>query len=399
MSWTTCLKADCSIPDKLPATCPHCSAQFINQSVLDIHMQRCPTTEEEKNVGRGRGQGRGRCTGQVRRGSCLTSYKYHTSLNKGVQIESDGLKLYLSLYFNLFSPLLLLSISWPSGLLSSVLPPLSFCFALSSLLTLCLPQIECDLCGHRCMTQEGLDLHRLSHTGQTPLKCPVKPCRRRFTSNSTLEEHVMAHFQGTASKGKNQPRFRCQICLKEFNYNSTFNVHMRTHTDERPFEVRSGVCVFLFYTRLSILVVFPIEIQPSPAVVTPAHSWFPHHGYLCSVCAPGVSLPPCVPVINGVGWVKTCQVPSVAVTILGLSPSLSAAPVTRQDIIHRPTHAPRNWVNYVALLWASPVKLAKEAARGTLISNTHRQWVWILIQIKYHLLRAILMERLYLLST
>ncbi|XP_038566957.1 zinc finger protein 574 isoform X2 [Micropterus salmoides] len=146
--------------DKQPATCPHCSSQFVNQSVLEIHMQRCPTTEEEKNTGRGRGQGRGRCTGQI----------------------------------------------------------------------------ECDLCGHRCMTQEGLDLHRLSHTGQTPLKCPVRPCRRRFTSNSALEEHVLAHFQGTLSKSKNRPRFRCQICHKEFSYNSTFQVHMRTHTDERPFE-------------------------------------------------------------------------------------------------------------------------------------------------------------------
>ncbi|XP_031709393.1 zinc finger protein 574 isoform X1 [Anarrhichthys ocellatus] len=146
--------------DKQPATCHHCSTQFVNQSVLEIHMQRCPSTEEDKNTGRGRGQGRGRCTGQV----------------------------------------------------------------------------ECDLCGHRCMTQEGLDLHRLSHTGQTPLKCPVRPCRRRFTSNSTLEEHVVAHFQGTLGKSKNRPRFRCQICLKEFSYNSTFNVHMRTHTDERPFE-------------------------------------------------------------------------------------------------------------------------------------------------------------------
>ncbi|XP_047455418.1 zinc finger protein 574 isoform X2 [Mugil cephalus] len=146
--------------DKQPATCPHCSSQFINQSVLEIHLQRCPTTDEEKNAGRGRGQGRGRSTGQI----------------------------------------------------------------------------ECDLCGHRCMTQEGLDLHRLSHTGQTPLKCPVRPCRRRFTCNSSLEEHVLAHFQGKLSKSKNRPRFRCQICHKEFAYNSTFSVHMRTHTDERPFE-------------------------------------------------------------------------------------------------------------------------------------------------------------------
>uniref|UniRef100_A0A3Q3KS16 C2H2-type domain-containing protein n=1 Tax=Monopterus albus TaxID=43700 RepID=A0A3Q3KS16_MONAL len=146
--------------DKEPANCPHCSSQFVNQAVLEIHLQRCPTSEEERNTGRGRGQGRGRCTGQI----------------------------------------------------------------------------ECDLCGHRCMTQEGLDLHRLSHTGQTPLKCPVRPCRRRFTSNGALEEHVLAHIQGTLSKSKNQPRFHCQICQKEFAYNSTFSVHMRTHTDERPFE-------------------------------------------------------------------------------------------------------------------------------------------------------------------
>lgn len=146
--------------DKMPVTCPHCSSQFINQTVLDIHLQRCPTNEDDRNSGRGRGQGRGRSTGQV----------------------------------------------------------------------------ECDLCGHRCMTQEGLDLHRLSHTGQTPLKCPVRPCRRRFVSHSALEEHVLAHFQGTLHKSKSRARFRCSICHKEFAYNSTFKVHMRTHTDERPFE-------------------------------------------------------------------------------------------------------------------------------------------------------------------
>lgn len=88
------------------------------------------------------------------------------------------------------------------------------------------------------MTQEGLDLHRMSHTGQTPLKCPVRPCRRRFTSNAALEQHVLAHIQGTLGHSKNRPRYRCQICHKEFAYNSTFSVHMRIHTDERPFEVR-----------------------------------------------------------------------------------------------------------------------------------------------------------------
>lgn len=63
---TICFKLDTvPIADKQPATCPHCASQFINQSVLEIHLQRCPTTEEERNAGRGRGQGRGRSTGQV----------------------------------------------------------------------------------------------------------------------------------------------------------------------------------------------------------------------------------------------------------------------------------------------------------------------------------------------
>ncbi|KAJ8005221.1 hypothetical protein DPEC_G00144380 [Dallia pectoralis] len=146
--------------DKEPVSCIHCSSQFLNQSVLDIHLQRCPRPEDDKTLGRGRGQGRGRSMGQV----------------------------------------------------------------------------ECDMCGHCCMTQDGLDLHRLSHTGQTPLRCPMSPCRRRFASSSALGEHILAHCQGTLGKGRGSKRFHCQICGKDFSYTSTFNVHMRIHTDERPFE-------------------------------------------------------------------------------------------------------------------------------------------------------------------
>uniref|UniRef100_A0A4W5K2E7 C2H2-type domain-containing protein n=1 Tax=Hucho hucho TaxID=62062 RepID=A0A4W5K2E7_9TELE len=94
-------------------------------------------------------------------------------------------------------------------------------------------QVECDMCGHCCMTQEGLDLHRLSHTGQTPLRCPLSPCRRRFSSSSALGEHIVAHCQGTLEKGRGFKRFHCQICGKDFLPH--LKDHERIHSGLRPF--------------------------------------------------------------------------------------------------------------------------------------------------------------------
>ncbi|KAI4875952.1 hypothetical protein NFI96_014642 [Prochilodus magdalenae] len=144
--------------DKEPKLCPQCGSQFLNQAVLDLHLQRC--TGEPQQRRRYKGHGRGRVGGQL----------------------------------------------------------------------------ECDMCGHRCVTQDGLDLHRLSHTGQTPLRCPLVPCRRRFASSSALAEHVLAHCRGAMGKRSAPRRYACEYCGKEFAYASTFAVHMRTHTDERPFE-------------------------------------------------------------------------------------------------------------------------------------------------------------------
>uniref|UniRef100_A0A8C8JY75 C2H2-type domain-containing protein n=1 Tax=Oncorhynchus tshawytscha TaxID=74940 RepID=A0A8C8JY75_ONCTS len=101
--------------------------------------------------------------------------------------------------------------------------------------------LDCEFCRHRCVTKEGLDLHRLSHAGQTPLRCPMTPCRRRYATAASLEEHLLTHCPApgdtVAAADLPKPRpFHCHHCGKDFTTGSSLSVHLRVHTGEKPFQ-------------------------------------------------------------------------------------------------------------------------------------------------------------------
>uniref|UniRef100_A0A674ADJ9 Zinc finger protein 14-like n=1 Tax=Salmo trutta TaxID=8032 RepID=A0A674ADJ9_SALTR len=101
--------------------------------------------------------------------------------------------------------------------------------------------LDCEFCRHHCVTKEGLDLHRLSHAGQTPLRCPMTPCRRRYATAASLEEHLLTHCPApgytVAAADLPKPRpFHCHHCGKDFTTGSSLSVHLRVHTGEKPFQ-------------------------------------------------------------------------------------------------------------------------------------------------------------------
>jgi uncharacterized Zn-finger protein len=50
-------------------------------------------------------------------------------------------------------------------------------------------------------------------------------------------------------KKVNREKFKCNLCSKSFNMRNNLNVHMRSHTKERPYECPHSKCGKLFATK------------------------------------------------------------------------------------------------------------------------------------------------------
>ena len=68
---------------------------------------------------------------------------------------------------------------------------------------------------------------RSPRTAKQAFTC--KECSKTFSHQNTLNQHRKVHFP---------PQFKCDFCPKMFTYKQVRDIHMYTHTGEKPFECK-----------------------------------------------------------------------------------------------------------------------------------------------------------------
>ena len=125
------------------------------------------------------------------------------------------------------------------------------------------PGTTCDICGKQHGCRSALEIHYRSHTKHRPFKCEI--CGKAFTTRGNMKQHILTHkpeeIQWNSQIEKVTPsqipsptrpdmnhvstadaskklggRHQCHICLKGFSSSSAVQIHLRTHTGDRPFK-------------------------------------------------------------------------------------------------------------------------------------------------------------------
>lgn len=95
-------------------------------------------------------------------------------------------------------------------------------------------QFSCKSCGKDFTRKYHLDRHMkfLNCDGtRTVIKYPCNVCNQTFARMDNLREHLKQHINPV----EKQKDFQCPFCEKAFVGSSLLNIHIRTHTGERPF--------------------------------------------------------------------------------------------------------------------------------------------------------------------
>ncbi|CAG0882994.1 unnamed protein product, partial [Cyprideis torosa] len=129
-------------------------------------------------------------------------------------------------------------------------------------------RFTCGVCGKSLSTNQKLESHEFTHTGEKPFACRI--CGKPFAQSGTLSKHKLIHtgekpfacrICGKAFGDKANLRrhefihsgekpFACRICGKSFARSGSISLHNLTHTGEKPFACR--ICGKAFADRSAL---------------------------------------------------------------------------------------------------------------------------------------------------
>lgn len=111
----------------------------------------------------------------------------------------------------------------------------------------------CGECGKSLCDYRSLSRHKMTHSEERPHGCRV--CGRRFKLPWTLRQHEKIHTDRERS-------YLCDVCCKMFLTNKQLQIHLRTHTNEKPY--RCAECGKGFTTRGPLTIHMRVHTGETP---------------------------------------------------------------------------------------------------------------------------------------
>ncbi|ODN00684.1 Zinc finger and BTB domain-containing protein 24 [Orchesella cincta] len=104
---------------------------------------------------------------------------------------------------------------------------------------------RCTICAYQFITKKKLERHMNSHS-DNPLVIRTKfylcaYCKKRFNNLSNCKKHLRTH--------TDEKPFECAVCKKAFGQKTTLDVHMRIHEGHRPYKCPEPGCDRAFSTN------------------------------------------------------------------------------------------------------------------------------------------------------